>query len=1280
MFNILTRFILITIMLASISMAEELNKVSLQLQWKYQFQFAGFIVAKERGYYKNVGLDVDILEYKNTNSMQDLEDGKVDFAINNSIIVYENKKLKNVSLIATYFQRSPLILITQPEIKTVLDLKGKTIAMSEHDLYSSSLSILLKYFSINLENTHFVKPTFSLSDFIAKKVDAATAFRSNELFKLDTQHIPYNVIDPVEYGFSTNAINLFTSQAKIKDNPQQIEAFLKATKEGWKYALSHLDEVAQLIHDKYRPDLSLANLKYEARETKKLMLLDIYDIGEVNEEFVNKIFKQLQKRGQLDQFQTTKGLIYNYTDTQKPVKVKFSKEEKEWMHKNPIVKYSEVNWKPLSIIENSQMRGIMGDYLSLVSQRSGLEFKYVKSDSWPDVLEKFKQNEIDLVPGVGSSDQEFELGSLSDVYSRYPMVIVTGKEYNYIDSLDKFQGKTIAVPKYYTSYYFIKENFPNIKILTTSSIEKALLLVASGEADAFVGHIATSLHYMTLLNLSGLKVSGTTSFEFEHRYLVHKNNPILLSIINKVFKSLNSYDREKINSKWVHTKVEKSVDLTLLYWGFAVVILAVLLILIRQRFLSKYNQELTQLKERMELALSSSNSGIWDWDIKNNRVYLSPQWKEMLGYHEHELDDVFETWKSKVHPDDIATVMQIIEDNIKERVVYKEMTYRLLKKDQSAIWVLSKAMTEYDENDKPSRVIGTHINITKSKAEELQRLQQKQIIEQIHDSVIATDLHGVITSFNHGSTLLLGYTKEEMIGESITKIYLEEDYEDLEKNLEILKANEEHHSVVKLVKKSKDIIYVDLSLSLLRDENGEMMGLVGYSQDITKRREAELELLKQKEILNYQAHHDALTGLPNRALFAERLEQAISKSKRQDLKTALLFIDLDHFKEINDSLGHAVGDKILQSVSSRLKSAIRTEDILARLGGDEFTIILEGLKESEEASVLAQKIIHILAKPVKIDENTLYVSSSIGISLYPDDGTNTQDLLKYSDAAMYKAKEKGRNNFQFYSSEMTQQAFQKVNMEAKIREALLNKDFVVYYQAQVDGETDRVTGMEALVRLQSGDTLIPPVDFIPIAEATGLIVDIDREVMKVAMSQVKNWKEEGLNPGVLSLNLTIKHLYRDDFLRVLKSTMQECGFSAEDLELEVVEGEIMSNPSEAIKILNKLRDMGIALAIDDFGTGYSSLAYLKKLPIKKLKIDQSFVKDLPNDEEDIAISRAVIALAKSMNLNIIAEGVETKEQRDFLVLNKCKNIQGYYYSKPVSAQEMKKILLHGFFK
>ncbi len=465
----------------------------------------------------------------------------------------------------------------------------------------------------------------------------------------------------------------------------------------------------------------------------------------------------------------------------------------------------------------------------------------------------------------------------------------------------------------------------------------------------------------------------------------------------------------------------------------------------------------------------------------------------------------------------------------------------------------------------------------------------------------------------------------------------------------------------------------------LKDENDNIIGILGSYADITHQREMELALKKQKNILSHQAHHDALTGLPNRILFHDRLEQSIQVSKRKQTKTALLFIDLDHFKEINDSLGHDVGDEILKTVSNRLKKVVREEDTVSRLGGDEFTIILGELSEVQDSSKIAKKIIEALSNPINVEGNILYVSSSIGISIYPDDGSSTQNLLKYADSAMYKAKDEGRNNFQYYNSMMTELAFERVVMETSLREALVRDQFVVYYQAQVNGITDELIGLEALVRWEHPIMgLVSPAKFIPLAQATGLIVELDRIVMKKAMNQVSKWYKKGLNPGVLAMNLAVKQLHKEDFIEMFEELIIETKCEAQWLELEVTEGQIMTNPDEAIKLLTKISNLGIELAVDDFGTGYSSLAYLKRLPIDKLKIDQAFVRDLPEDEEDAGITRAVIALAKSLNLKVIAEGVETKEQKDFLVLNGCENIQGYLYSKPIPADKFELLLKNGF--
>ncbi len=467
--------------------------------------------------------------------------------------------------------------------------------------------------------------------------------------------------------------------------------------------------------------------------------------------------------------------------------------------------------------------------------------------------------------------------------------------------------------------------------------------------------------------------------------------------------------------------------------------------------------------------------------------------------------------------------------------------------------------------------------------------------------------------------------------------------------------------------------WVDVTLTPINLHNHDVMHVIW--RDISDRKRAERKLLEQKDILDYQAHHDSLTELPNRVLFNDRLEQGLEKAKRKKIDLALLFIDLDHFKQINDSLGHSTGDKFLKMVTHRLKNNIRRSDTLARVGGDEFTIIMEDIRSIEDSSLLAQKILNILVEPFDIDGRVLYISGSIGISLYPRDGKNVDDLLKYADTAMYKAKDEGRNNFQFYSSDMTEFALKRVAMKTSLREAIKKEEFVVYFQSQVDASIEKLIGMEALVRWEHPSMgLLSPIEFIDLAVETGMIIEIDNLVMKMAMKQVSAWYKEGLEPGILALNLTMQQLESDNFIQRLQDNIQSSEFNPEWLELEITEGQVMKKPEEAIVKLNQINELGIKIAIDDFGTGYSSLSYLKRFPINKLKIDQSFIKDIPHNDEDVAIVKAIIALAQSLNLDILAEGVETTIQKEFLLANGCKNIQGYYYARPMPSDEMKKYI------
>ena len=428
-------------------------------------------------------------------------------------------------------------------------------------------------------------------------------------------------------------------------------------------------------------------------------------------------------------------------------------------------------------------------------------------------------------------------------------------------------------------------------------------------------------------------------------------------------------------------------------------------------------------------------------------------------------------------------------------------------------------------------------------------------------------------------------------------------------------------------------------------------------------------------MLQYQAEHDTLTNLPNRVLFLDRLRQGIKKAERDNEKLAVLFVDLDRFKEVNDSYGHATGDELLQVVAMKTREVLRTSDSIARLGGDEFSIVLDGIEHEELLVDIVQKIMAVFKEPFLLEHNNFYVSCSVGIAVYPYNGKTPEELLKNADAAMYKAKDEGRNTYQFYTQDMTEKAFERVTLENQLRQAIVNNEFVVYFQPQYDIISNRIIGLEALIRwIHPEMGIVPPGRFIPLAEETGMIVEIDRQVMKMAMKQFTEWKQQGLVPGKLSMNLSMIQLNHEDFLDKVKITIFDAHVNTTDLVFEVTETQVMRNPERSIIMLKQLKKLGVGLAIDDFGTGHSSLSYLKRLPVDKVKIDQSFVRDIPFDNDDMELTSAIIALSKSLKLELIAEGVETTEQAEFLKENGCLQAQGYLYSKPENVETITEML------
>ena len=467
---------------------------------------------------------------------------------------------------------------------------------------------------------------------------------------------------------------------------------------------------------------------------------------------------------------------------------------------------------------------------------------------------------------------------------------------------------------------------------------------------------------------------------------------------------------------------------------------------------------------------------------------------------------------------------------------------------------------------------------------------------------------------------------------------------------------------------------------VILDEHGTAARVAGTVQDITDRKQAE-------EQIRFLAYYDSLTGLPNRLMFTERLKGALVDGRRRGRKVAALFLDLDQFKRINDTLGHSFGDRLLQNVADRLRAClrstdgmmrgdpIRSSDTVARLGGDEFIVSLTDIHRGEDAARVAHRVLDSLKGPFRLDAHEVFVTASIGISLYPDDGEDAETILKNADTAMYHAKDAGRNNYQFYNVSMNALALQRLSLEASLRRALDRDEFLLYYQPQVDVENWRVIGVEALMRWRHPDLgLVPPSDFIPVAEECGLIRPIGDWVLQRACAQIKQWQDRGHDSLRVAVNLSVHQFQQHDLVGAVERGASGAGLDPSSLELEITESVMMHKVEETIVILNNLKDRGVRICIDDFGTGYSSLSYLKRFPIAALKIDRSFIRDIATKPEDAAITAAIIAMARSLKIDVVAEGVETSAQRDFLSEQGCTLMQGFLFSRPLPAEDVTRLL------
>ena len=703
------------------------------------------------------------------------------------------------------------------------------------------------------------------------------------------------------------------------------------------------------------------------------------------------------------------------------------------------------------------------------------------------------------------------------------------------------------------------------------------------------------------------------------------------------------------------------------------------------RYLSERRATRGALKDseaRFRAISEASPLGIFVSDAQGRCTYTNAAYQEISGLS---FEQTLGTrWSQAIHPDDRQRVLAEWGEAM-SGVQPFQTEFRFVQRDARVVWtrVNSAAM---GDGLAPHGRVKTVEDVTARKTAELvlqaaedelfeERERARVTLDSIGDAVLSTDIAGKVTYLNLVAEAMTGWSREEALGRPLAEVFsiLDGSTREAAGN-PAQRAIRENRTVALaadsvLVRRDGAELAIEDSAAPIHNRDGQVAGAVLVFHDVSESR-------AMTRRMAHLAQHDFLTGLPNRVLLTERLTQAIALAKRRRKQVALVFLDLDYFKHINDSLGHGIGDQVLQRVAERLSATVRATDTVCRQGGDEFVILLAEIEEPQDAARVAEKLLSAFAVPHLIGTHEIHVSLSMGISVYPDDGLDVDEVLQNADTAMYHAKACGRNNYQFFRADMNARAVRRHFLEAGLRRALKQGEFRLHYQPQMDLASGTMTGAEALIRWHDPTLgVVCPGQFVPIAEECGLIIPIGRWVLREACRQVRSWLDAGLRPAPVAVNISAVEFRQKGFLEGVALILDETGLAPAYLELELTESILMQDAEASASVLETLKTMGVKLAIDDFGTGYSSLSYLQRFPIDTLKIDRSFVRDIITDADAATIVSAVIGMGRNLQQRVIAEGVETSEQLAFLRAHQCDEGQGFLFSRPLSAEDFGRLLL-----
>lgn len=1376
---------------------QPLETVTLQLKWFHQFQFAGYYAAIEQGYYTEEGLQVELRERNpEQDYIEQVASGQAEYGIGDSGIIAQYANGKPIAALAAIFQHDALVLFSKHAsgIVSPYEMAGKRIMYDVVGENNAQVRALLA--EANLNESHFQKiaETFNDADFIANKVDVMSGYITDRPFSFRAAGIKVNIINPQSYGIDFYGDLLFTSRKELQQHPGRAERFLRASLKGWKYALANPELIIQLIRKSYSAKVSLGQLRYEAEETRKLILPDKVPLGQIDsarlrrvaEVYTNLKLARPLSDGQLNDF------VY---DGDKSSALHFSEAERHWLAEHAEIRVGiHRNFPPYEWLDSvGEHQGMIAEHLKLIERRLGVKFVLIMDKSWQQVLDMAKRGELDMIAGATKTPDREKYLDFTQPYISTPTVIIGDKNSVYINSLDLLTARRVAIEQGYFVQELLNRDRPEIQLLPASSVSKALDLLTEGKVDAYIGDAASASHTIKQQGLLNLHIAGQPGYVNETRMAVIKAHTQLLSLLDKALASISQTEHDAIINRWMALKVEQGIRIDALLRSAALGLLALLFFAywvfrlrkeIRARksseadlarlytnmslgfalhqvirdnsgkivdyryldinpafekmtgiardnwigktvkevlpntecaWISNFDeldtsgepqhfencvadpgrwyaidsykagpdrfvvlvQDITARKQT-ELALKESEErfrisqiyggvGIWDADLLKNRQFWSEIVTTELGFPNkalHTWNDFLEV----VCPEDRALVIEATRQHLECGANY-EVEYRIRAPSGEKRWMRSVGQVERDASGKPVRMRGIVHDISKRKAAEEKLRLSARVFSDAHEGIIITDINAAIIDVNAAFTDITGYTREEALGQNPSFLKSgRQSPEFYEAMWETIDQTGHWQGEVWNRRKNGDLYAELLTVSALRDDAGNIINYLGLFSDIT-------ESKQQQQALEVLAHFDPLTQLPNRALFADRFAQAIAHSKRAESLLAVCYLDLDGFKQVNDNFGHETGDQLLVEVAKRIKLKLREGDTVCRLGGDEFALLFENLQSIQQCEDALARIHQAMAEPFELENRHVRIAASSGVTIYPLDMEDPDILLRHADQAMYQAKLDGRNRYRIYdhlSGQATSINHRPSRLEqalAEVGQALIDNQFCLYYQPRVNLKTGEVVGVEALIRWQHPERgVLPPVEFLPIVENTTLEIDLSNWVLRQAFKQLQVWHDLGLNLQV-SVNISPRHLQWPDFIKTLETLLTEYPqIPSRQLELEVLESSVLEDLISVGETLKQCyHNLGVPCALDDFGTGYSSLAHLRHLTINTVKIDQSFVRNMIDDPDDMAIVESVVALAKAFKREAVAEGVEDIEHGIFLIDLGCSIAQGCAIADPMPA-------------